>query len=108
MVNTLSALDSMVFKGLVICAQIWFSSHSTPVSINGKGEKNLSIHFDCFQSPSTIGEEKQYNPFLRSHDQTLQNLLGVDPEQPDTPRNTRRQVTLAKCRAAKDKFKYKL
>lgn len=55
--------------------------------------------------PSTLGEEKQYNPYLRTSDPKLQTSLKVDP---DTPRDQLRQAVLAKCRAAKDQFKYKL
>jgi hypothetical protein len=34
-----------------------------------------------FQSPSTIGEEKEYNPFLRIHSSELHQALGLQQDQ---------------------------
>ncbi len=61
-------------------------------------------HFQC---PSTLAEEKTYNPFLRTNEDSLLKAMAV--EKPKGPPSTElRAQTLSEIRARKDKFKYKL
>ena len=53
-----------------------------------------------------MADEKEYNLFLRTSDPHLQSLMGVGTSDGDAL--GRRQETLARLRAAKDKFKYQL
>jgi len=59
----------------------------------------------CCSSPSTIGEEKMYNPFLRTDSPELLQELGLDKEEEG---DERRAKVLACLRERKDKFQYKL
>jgi hydroxyacylglutathione hydrolase len=53
-----------------------------------------------FTVPSTIGDEKQFNPFLRTDSAELRaNLKKLDPSISDDPVDI-----FAKTRALKDKF----
>lgn len=57
--------------------------------------------------PSTLGEEKQYNPFLRTNE--LLSVLGLEAESEDSVAKDKiRAKALALLRERKDKFKYKL
>ena len=60
-----------------------------------------------FQSPSTIGAEKDYNPFLRTSQATIQQAVGIEVDAELEP-DIIRAKTLGEVRARKDKFKYKL
>lgn len=57
----------------------------------------------CLQSPSTIGEERQYNPFLRSHAAELHLALGVQQLQDEDWTQFRARV-LEELRKCKDLF----
>lgn len=56
-----------------------------------------------FQSPSTIGEEKQYNPFLRSHSAELHLALGLQQFQDEDWTQFRARV-LEELRKRKDLY----
>ena len=53
-------------------------------------------------------EEKQYNPFLRTGQQSLLESLGLDTTEPEENIEMIRLKALADIRNRKDKFKYKL
>ncbi|XP_028833718.1 putative hydrolase PNKD [Denticeps clupeoides] len=55
-------------------------------------------------SPSTLGEEKEYNPFLRSHTQGLQWALGLK-QNPDEDWTAYRARVLEELRRRKDLYK---
>uniref|UniRef100_A0A4W4HFD9 PNKD metallo-beta-lactamase domain containing n=1 Tax=Electrophorus electricus TaxID=8005 RepID=A0A4W4HFD9_ELEEL len=55
-------------------------------------------------SPSTLGEEKQYNPFLRSHAQDLHRALGLHQNQDEDWTSYRARV-LEELRRRKDIYK---
>ncbi|XP_064647655.1 probable hydrolase PNKD [Lineus longissimus] len=57
--------------------------------------------------PSVIGEERSYNPFLRTDKDSLLNQVGMTSEFEADPEGTRPKV-LFELRTRKDKFKYKL
>lgn len=57
----------------------------------------------CFQSPSTIGEEKQYNPFLRIHSAELHLALGLQQLQDEDWTQFRARV-LEEVRKRKDNY----
>lgn len=57
-----------------------------------------------FQSPSTLGEEKEYNPFLRSHALELQRALGLQQNQ-DEDWTAYRARVLEELRRRKDIYK---
>lgn len=57
-------------------------------------------------SPSTLGEEKTYNPFLRTAYGHIQRALEVESSTDDTEKT--RADTLLALRTRKDKFSYKL
>ncbi|XP_074659067.1 putative thioesterase PNKD isoform X2 [Tubulanus polymorphus] len=57
--------------------------------------------------PSSIWEEKQYNPFLRTDDPMLLSAIGLLEQYNTEPDSTRVQMLLS-LRQSKDKFKYKL
>ncbi|XP_059427420.1 LOW QUALITY PROTEIN: probable hydrolase PNKD [Carassius carassius] len=54
--------------------------------------------------PSTLAEEKQYNPFLRSHSQDLQRALGLQQKQDEDWTSYRTRV-LEELRRRKDLYK---
>lgn len=56
-----------------------------------------------FQSPSTIGEERQYNPFLRSHSPELHLALGLQQFQDEDWTQFRARV-LEELRKRKDLY----
>lgn len=56
------------------------------------------------QSPSTLEEEKQYNPFLRSHTQDLHQALGLQQSQ-DEDWTLYRARVLEELRRRKDIYK---
>lgn len=56
-----------------------------------------------FQSPSTIGEERQYNPFLRSHSAELHLALGLQQFQDEDWTQFRARV-LEELRKRKDLY----
>lgn len=62
----------------------------------------FDIHF-IFQSPSTIGEERQYNPFLRSHSAELHLALGLQQFQDEDWTQFRARV-LEELRKRKDLY----
>ncbi|XP_032073153.1 probable hydrolase PNKD [Thamnophis elegans] len=57
--------------------------------------------------PSTIGEEKQYNPFLRTHCQEIQESMGLQ-RQRDEDWDTFRARVLKEVRLRKDVYKANL
>ncbi|KAL7991842.1 hypothetical protein Chor_016098 [Crotalus horridus] len=57
--------------------------------------------------PSTIGEEKQYNPFLRTHCQEIQEAMGLQ-RQRDEDWSTFRARVLKEVRLRKDVYKANL
>ncbi|XP_064614655.1 LOW QUALITY PROTEIN: probable hydrolase PNKD [Liolophura sinensis] len=60
-------------------------------------------------SPSTIEEEKQYNPFLRTNTDTILQSLGLElSKDGETSKDAVRAQALAEIRQRKDHFKYKL
>lgn len=71
-------------------------------------EKNIAILFlphPCPpQCPSTIGEEKQYNPFLRTHCQAVQDAMGLQ-RQGDEDWDIFRARVLKEVRLRKDVYK---
>ncbi|XP_070566282.1 probable hydrolase PNKD [Ptychodera flava] len=56
--------------------------------------------------PSTIGEEKLYNPFLRTSEGKIQQNMGVKIEKDDSEKI--RTATLAAVRQSKDSHSYRL
>lgn len=56
------------------------------------------------QCPSTLAEEKQYNPFLRSHSEDLQGALGLQQKQDEDWTSYRARV-LEELRRRKDIYK---
>ncbi|ESO98540.1 hypothetical protein LOTGIDRAFT_174182 [Lottia gigantea] len=60
--------------------------------------------------PSTIHEEKSYNPFLRTGEETILRNLGIlaSPLSPLNITDDVRSKALAEVRDRKDRFKYKL
>lgn len=59
-------------------------------------------------SPSTIAEEKSYNPFLRTKEASLMQSIGFDISEAGSNVNEIRGKALAEIRHRKDKFCYKL
>ncbi|XP_062907467.1 probable hydrolase PNKD isoform X1 [Mobula hypostoma] len=57
-------------------------------------------HCTC---PSTIGEEKEYNPFLRTHSSSLHDALGIE-RQPSEDSTSFRSRVLEEVRKRKDIF----
>ncbi|CAH1788709.1 unnamed protein product [Owenia fusiformis] len=57
--------------------------------------------------PSTIGEERRYNVFLRTGESSIWETLGLDNDT-ESERDTIRVKALSLLRQRKDKFKYKL
>ncbi|XP_026563793.1 probable hydrolase PNKD [Pseudonaja textilis] len=57
--------------------------------------------------PSTIGEEKQYNPFLRTHCQEIQEAMGLQRQREEDWDNFRARV-LKEVRLRKDVYKANL
>ncbi len=64
--------------------------------------KSFSLFF--IQCPSTLAEEKQYNPFLRSHSQDLHRALGLQQNQDEDWTSYRARV-LEELRRRKDIYK---
>ena len=60
-----------------------------------------------FQSPSTLSEEKLYNPFLRTHVTSFVESLGFG-QSGEALTDEKRAAALKLIRERKDKFKYKL
>ncbi|GCB78968.1 hypothetical protein scyTo_0020160, partial [Scyliorhinus torazame] len=60
-------------------------------------------HCTC---PSTIGEEKEYNPFLRTHSSDLHNALEIERELDEDSTSFRSRV-LEEVRKHKDIFNYR-
>lgn len=58
------------------------------------------------QCPSTLGEERSYNPFLRTHCLALQEALGPGPGPTEDDGSSRAQL-LEKLRQLKDMHKSK-
>ncbi|XP_071112038.1 probable hydrolase PNKD [Haliotis cracherodii] len=59
--------------------------------------------------PSTVGDEKKYNPFLRTGEKSVLSQLGlVNMEDFSPPTDQVRAQALGEIRERKDKFKYKL
>lgn len=56
------------------------------------------------QCPSTIGEEKQYNPFLRTHIHEVMSAVGIDVL-PEQNANLQSVSVLVALRKRKDNFK---
>ncbi|XP_006816249.1 putative thioesterase PNKD [Saccoglossus kowalevskii] len=56
--------------------------------------------------PSTIGDEKTYNPFLRTANETIQNTLAIRSDTGEVEKM--RTDTLAEIRHRKDTFSYRL
>ena len=66
----------------------------------------MIINFSL-QCPSTVLEEKSYNPFLRTGEDALLKAMAVEKGKEGISDELRAQ-TLAEIRERKDKFKYKL
>ena len=60
-----------------------------------------------FQCPSTLSEEKTYNPFLRTGEEALLKAMAIEKGKDGINDELRAQI-LAEIRVRKDKFKYKL
>ena len=60
-----------------------------------------------FQCPSTLSEEKAYNPFLRTGEESLLKAMAIEKSKDGITDELRAQI-LAEIRVRKDKFKYKL
>ncbi|KAL5007657.1 hypothetical protein ScPMuIL_016463 [Solemya velum] len=59
--------------------------------------------------PSTINEEKSYNPFLRTAEESILKALGhVHMKDFERPSDAVRAKALLEIRERKDQFKYKL
>ncbi len=65
------------------------------------------ISKSSFQCPSTLDEEKSYNPFLRVHLPGVLQSLEIENSE-NLEYNQLRTRALAECRRRKDQFKYKL
>ena len=81
---------------------LWSTLYILGLNDNLKKIPLLSI-----QSPSTLGEEKTYNPFLRTSDDSILRMVDSDPESASDKGALRAQA-LAYLRKCKDNFKYKL
>lgn len=96
--------------GIRLSPTVVFLSWARVRWFSGCCSEKTHIHFEegCFfalrcQSPSTIGEERQYNPFLRSHSPDLHLALGVQQFQDEDWTQFRARV-LEELRKRKDLF----
>ncbi|XP_013399949.1 probable hydrolase PNKD isoform X1 [Lingula anatina] len=116
----LRSLDSLL--ELSDCTLVWpgheyardnleFSSHLEPD--NEEIKEKLAHVLQLRQSractaPSNMGEEKKLNPFLRTSEEKMLQILGFE-QKPTVEENFAvRAKALAEIRERKDKFKYKL
>ena len=61
------------------------------------------------QCPSTIEEERAYNPFMRTSEESILRSVGIVGEgEFQQPSNEIRARALLEIRERKDQFKYKL
>ena len=67
----------------------------------------LQVSYSLKQIPSTVGDEKTYNPFLRTDNQAIMEAVGVKTKEGEDLTSAREKV-LADLRACKDKFNYVL
>lgn len=70
---------------------------------------NHASIFTFLQCPSTLLEEKQYNPFIRTAEESIVRALGlVSDDSFKEPSDQQRACILEEIRERKDQFKYKL
>ncbi|KAK2153949.1 hypothetical protein LSH36_281g10074 [Paralvinella palmiformis] len=102
--------DTLIWPGHEYAEDnLQFACHLEPN--NRSAQEKLQLVKDLRKSrkctsPSTLAEEKTYNPFLRVTEASMMAAVGTDKS--DLSADELHAETLQQCRNMKDKFKYKL
>ncbi|XP_007437764.1 probable hydrolase PNKD isoform X1 [Python bivittatus] len=89
------------FECLMFASLLELENPSLKQKLQWVNQQRLEKRSTC---PSTIGEEKQYNPFLRTHCQEIQEAMGLQPHRGEDSDIFRARV-LKEVRLRKDVYK---